>query len=121
MLVLSTERLCSLNLSLGRRLVSPMYSVNGSGYIVSCRLICGITGYVGSYVTGFACGEKCILFKAVSNILRCVSFAVVFGLSSSFSSLADQISCGIQRTNKQDLRSRLLQYIKFTNKTDPFN
>ena len=42
----------------------------------------------------------------------CVSFAVVFGLSSSFSSLADQISCGIQRTNKQDLCSRLLQYFK---------
>ena len=33
MLVLSTERLCSLNLSLRRRLVSPMRIVNGSGYI----------------------------------------------------------------------------------------
>ena len=38
MLVLSTERLCSLSLSLRGRLVSSMCIVNGSGYTESCRL-----------------------------------------------------------------------------------
>ena len=34
----------------------------------------------------------------------------------SFTSLADQLPCGIQRTSNQDLRSRVLQYFKFISK-----
>ena len=44
----------------------------------------------------------------VLNIRRCVNLALVFDFSSFyFSSLADEGSCQIRRSIKQDLRSRL--------------
>ena len=53
-----------------------------------------------------------IVFKYITLCQLCSSLWTSHRLS--FSSLADQISCGIQRTNKQDLRSRFLQYFKFS-------
>ena len=58
MLVLSTERLCSLNPSLRRRLVSPICIVNGSGYIVSCRLNMWYYRFCGKICDGFRLWRK---------------------------------------------------------------
>lgn len=52
--------------------------------------------------------------NTVLNVPRCVSLVVVFDFSSFyFSSLADWISCEIQRTIKQELRSRLCSLFCF--------
>ena len=68
MLVLPTARLCSLNLSLRRRLVSPIYCKLQRLHWTMADHIFSVTSNVWSDGACFTCSVKGITCEAVSNV-----------------------------------------------------